>query len=139
MNPGPSPTETAAVCVLAAALPGCALGDLPRELTPLADDLGAATAGRTTTARTTTHTDRAPPRPGAPSCRGRVFEEVVLAHRRPANGAGRSPAGPGEAGGVFRGAGRWEDSTAPGAGAWLLCSAARWCCGGAAVLGMLSR
>ncbi|GAA1234172.1 hypothetical protein GCM10009665_25540 [Kitasatospora nipponensis] len=40
-----------AVCALAAAMPGCVLGDLPRELTLLADELNAATTvGRTATA-----------------------------------------------------------------------------------------
>ncbi|MEV7783381.1 hypothetical protein [Kitasatospora sp. NPDC088351] len=38
-----------AVCALAAAMPGCVLGDLGRELTLLADELNAATAtGRAT-------------------------------------------------------------------------------------------
>ncbi|GAA2271325.1 MULTISPECIES: hypothetical protein [Kitasatospora] len=41
------------MCALAAAMPGCVLGDLPRELTLLADELhAAATAGRTTRAAT---------------------------------------------------------------------------------------
>jgi hypothetical protein len=40
-----------AVCALAAAMPACVLGDLPRELTLLADELDAATtAGRTAAA-----------------------------------------------------------------------------------------
>ncbi len=44
-----------AVLALTAALPGCALGDLARELTLLADELDAATtAGRTATAGTPT-------------------------------------------------------------------------------------
>ncbi|MFJ9953616.1 hypothetical protein [Kitasatospora sp. NPDC091207] len=42
-----------AMCALAAAMPSCVLGDLPRELTLLADDLDAATAaGRAATAAT---------------------------------------------------------------------------------------
>ncbi|MFF0416278.1 hypothetical protein ACFYUY_38345 [Kitasatospora sp. NPDC004745] len=40
-----------AVCALAAAMPSCVLGDLPREVTLLADGLDAATtADRTATA-----------------------------------------------------------------------------------------
>ncbi|MEU8927739.1 hypothetical protein AB0D10_43705 [Kitasatospora sp. NPDC048545] len=42
-----------AVCALAAAMPSCVLGDLPRELTLLADELDAATAaGRAATRAT---------------------------------------------------------------------------------------
>ncbi len=42
-----------AVCALAAAMPSCVLGDLPRELTLLSDQLDAATAaGRATTTAT---------------------------------------------------------------------------------------
>ncbi|MGW7448158.1 hypothetical protein [Kitasatospora sp. NPDC054795] len=42
-----------AVCALAAAMPSCVLGDLPRELTLLADELDAATAaGRAATTAT---------------------------------------------------------------------------------------
>ncbi|MET8629776.1 hypothetical protein ABZW30_39650 [Kitasatospora sp. NPDC004669] len=54
--PGLAPGERiplVAVCALAAAMPGCVLGDLPRELTLLADELHAATtAGRTARAAT---------------------------------------------------------------------------------------
>ncbi|MEU3565779.1 hypothetical protein [Kitasatospora sp. NPDC006786] len=54
--PGLAPGERlplVAVCALAAAMPGCVLGDLPRELTLLADELDAATAaGRAATTAT---------------------------------------------------------------------------------------